>query len=155
MTTDFGALNLPQNEPEHKMKHWPCAKGCHKGHFCAPCAVTYTRIFDAVAAVLRADHPQLQLHGLARGTVMDRNLTWTKEFFSATNHAAGATPPEYASYHFCECFCASLSDSGWLLLSVQPVRLLSIMHQVPDKTRALLQTPSCHRAGHWTCGVSM
>jgi hypothetical protein len=32
---------------------------------------------------------------------MDRNLTWTKEFFSSANHVAGsAKPPEYASYHF-------------------------------------------------------
>ena len=74
------------------------------GGYCAPCARAYTRIFDGVATVLRAEHPELQLHGLAidwRGT-MDRNFTWTKEFFSAANHATNAKPPEYASYHFCE-----------------------------------------------------
>ena len=90
------------NEPQHKMEHWPCAKACHRGA-CASCARAYSRIFDGVAAVLRADHPELKLHGIARGTTMDMNLTWTKEFFSASNHAAGAKPPEYASYHFCEC----------------------------------------------------
>ena len=90
------------NEPHHAMEHWPCAAGCGRGSYCAACAKVYARVFDGVSMVIRADHPELQLHGLSDDwmATMDKNLTWSKEFFSAANHAADARPPEYGSYHF-------------------------------------------------------
>ena len=90
------------NEPHHAMEHWPCAAGCSRGSYCAACARVYARIFDGVAAVLRSDHPELQLHGLSDDwrSTMDKNDTWSSEFFSKRNHGLDAKPPEYASYHF-------------------------------------------------------
>ena len=62
------------NEPHHAMGHWPCAAGCGRGSYCAACARVYSRIFDGVAAVLRTDHPELQLHALSDDwrSTMDR-----------------------------------------------------------------------------------
>lgn len=91
------------NEPYHAMEHWPCATDCgSRGSYCAACAREYAQIFDNVAAVLRSDHPELQLHGLSDDwrSTMDRNNTWSSEFFRKRNHKPDAKPPEYASYHF-------------------------------------------------------
>ena len=85
------------NEPHHGMEHWPCAKAAPSA-----CAILYARLFDGVAAVLRADHPELQLHALSDDwkNTMDKDMIWSKAFFTAANHAADAKPPEFASYHF-------------------------------------------------------
>jgi hypothetical protein len=74
-----------------------------------PAYEEYTRIYDGIAAVLTRDHPELQLHAVSlaqSGGLAQDNLAavyddhWFSYFFNATNHAPGAKPPAFVTYHF-------------------------------------------------------
>jgi len=63
---------------------------------------------------------------------MDRNNTWSNEFFQSRHHGPDAKPPEYASYHFCNFTSDSFTICCFVGLPVFMDRSEGLLLVIPD-----------------------